>query len=95
MATEVLEKRKPGPPLSQRSIEILGELRYKSQSEVARAFGVSRQRVNQLKNKIIPMELMDLDKAKLQDWELEDTGCLDGVYLSCLKCPLKKCREDT
>ena len=80
-------------PISQRSREILAELSNKSQSEVARIFGVSRQWVNSLKRR--HGDITDkVSTAGQQDWELKDTGCLDGTYPACLNCPLKICRED-
>jgi len=80
-------------PISQRSRDILAELDYKSENEVARIFGVSRQWVNNLKHR--HGNIIDkIGTAGQQDWEFKDTGCLDGTYPSCLNCPLEICRED-
>jgi len=71
----------------------LAALSYSSQSEVARLYEVSRQWVNSLKRRHGCL----IDKASTaeqQDWQLVDTGCLDGAYPSCLACPLATCRED-
>ena len=79
--------------LTQRSRDILAELSYNTQSKTARIHGVSRQWVNYLKQNY--EELIDkAHEVGQQKWELEDTGCEDGTYPSCLNCPLEVCRED-
>ncbi len=81
--------------ISQRSQDILAELELgdKSQSEVARNFSVSRQWINSLKLRH-GILVAKPSISKLEGWELKDTGCPDGTYPSCLKCPLEICRED-
>ena len=92
-SNKTIKDKREMQSISQRSRDILAGLSDNSQSKIARTFGVSRQWVNSLKRR--HGEIIDeVHTAGQQDWELKDTGCLDGTYSSCLNCPLEECRED-
>lgn len=84
--------------LTDRQRQVIRLLQYNSGSKVAEMLGVSRQYVSWIKLEWESTE--DKDKIMrtsfdgLESWEVEDVGCPDGEYPSCLNCPLVKCKYE-